>query len=85
MENEKGRKAWRVEIRIFGTLLWELDSPFILSETKNPPLCAQCPSWLGKNPKDTTSFMENAKFQRKCIMRFIDLEVAPGYVWVYTP
>lgn len=43
MENENGRKTWRVEIRIFGTLLWELDSPFILSETKNPPLCAQCP------------------------------------------
>lgn len=57
---------------------------FSLRQRTHHFVCS-APSWLEKNPQDTTSFMENAKFQKKYRMRFIDLEVAPGYVWVYTP
>lgn len=85
MENKKGKKECRVESRGFGTLFWERGYPPILSETKNPPLCNISPSWLGKNPqKDTTSFTKKGKFKKKHIMRFIDLKVTPGSVWVYT-
>ena len=62
-DHEKGRREWRVESRAFGILSCGIGLP---TQTKNPPVWTQCPSWLGEHAqKDAASCPESGEFPEK--------------------